>query len=52
VTKPDTEQGMAAELARAIAALRPAAHQPAEATPLFAPPFPGASVLHERSAEG
>ena len=47
VTKPDTEQAMAVELASAIAAVRPQRGQTgsAKVEPLFAPPFPGASAV-------
>ena len=53
VTKPDTEQGMAEELARAIAAVSPLPSQPRASPPLplFAPPFPGASAS-QRSRSG
>jgi CheY-like chemotaxis protein len=50
VTKPDTEQAMAAVLASAIAALSPTGPAKPEEPVLFAPPFPGASVIHESSA--
>ncbi len=53
VTKPDTEQAMAVELARAIAAVRPTADQPPrpKVEPLFAPPFPGASAITAQRTE-